>query len=206
MQTADSGEAWQSRTTPVGSGSIQTIILSDSGNDPLNYCDVIGLWRSNKDFRTWFVALLSNAPFDAFRFETPPVSIADTERPFEFVLVDSPSLDRPASRHAFQKQFDNTNVGDHVLTFSNLGGDALMVVPCPLAGDDAYCHLAGFSRCAPAEQQDALWRAVGEAMAEQLCEWPIWLSTAGGGVPWLHVRLDERPKYYSHAPYRNSGI
>ncbi|MGI9175867.1 MAG: DUF6940 family protein [Rhodothermales bacterium] len=25
----------------------------------------------------------------------------------------------------------------------------------------------------------------------------MWLSTAGGGVSWLHVRLDSRPKYYA---------
>ena len=30
---------------------------------------------------------------------------------------------------------------------------------------------------------------------------PVWLSTAGLGVGWLHVRLDDRPKYYRHAPY-----
>ncbi len=33
---------------------------------------------------------------------------------------------------------------------------------------------------------------------------PIWLSTAGGGVAWLHVRLDSTPKYYGYAPYRDS--
>jgi hypothetical protein len=30
----------------------------------------------------------------------------------------------------------------------------------------------------------------------------VWLSTAGAGVPWLHVRLDDAPKYYGHAAYR----
>jgi len=30
----------------------------------------------------------------------------------------------------------------------------------------------------------------------------VWLSTAGMGVSWLHVRLDDRPKYYGHRPYR----
>jgi hypothetical protein len=29
-----------------------------------------------------------------------------------------------------------------------------------------------------------------------------WVSTAGTGVPWLHVRRDTRPKYDRHAPYR----
>lgn len=31
---------------------------------------------------------------------------------------------------------------------------------------------------------------------------PVWISTSGLGVPWLHVRIDDRPKYYQHAPYR----
>lgn len=31
---------------------------------------------------------------------------------------------------------------------------------------------------------------------------PVWLSTAGMGVSWLHVRLDARPKYYGFAAYR----
>ena len=33
------------------------------------------------------------------------------------------------------------------------------------------------------------------------CTRPTWLSTEGSGVPWLHVRLDSRPKYYHHAAY-----
>lgn len=32
---------------------------------------------------------------------------------------------------------------------------------------------------------------------------PVWLSTAGAGVPWLHVRLDDHPKYYGYALYRS---
>ena len=40
------------------------------------------------------------------------------------------------------------------------------------------------------------------AMDSRVGARPIWLSTAGHGVAWLHVRLDSRPKYYLHAPYR----
>jgi len=39
-------------------------------------------------------------------------------------------------------------------------------------------------------------------MTRRLSSRPVWLSTAGGGVSWLHVRLDDRPKYYHHAAYR----
>lgn len=87
------------------------------------------------------------------------------------------------------------------MCFANLGGDARLV-PCPVGPHEAYAHLARFVRGGLREQVDTLWRRVGEA----LIEWwstpgttPVWLSTSGGGVPWLHVRLDRRPKY-SHAP------
>jgi hypothetical protein len=30
----------------------------------------------------------------------------------------------------------------------------------------------------------------------------FWVSTSGLGVPWVHVRLDERPKYFQFGPYR----
>jgi hypothetical protein len=65
-----------------------------------------------------------------------------------------------------------------------------------------YGHLAAFVRGAPAEQREALWRTVGDALSRRLGAKPVWLSTAGAGVSWLHVRLDDRPKYYGHAPYR----
>jgi hypothetical protein len=28
-----------------------------------------------------------------------------------------------------------------------------------------------------------------------------WLSTSGLGISYLHVRIDKRPKYYSHQEY-----
>jgi Family of unknown function (DUF6940) len=33
-------------------------------------------------------------------------------------------------------------------------------------------------------------------------EFRSFFSTAGAGVAWLHVRLDDRPKYYGYPPYR----
>ena len=55
------------------------------------------------------------------------------------------------------------------------------------------------------EQVRALWRVTAQEMLRSIGERPVWLSTAGGGVAWLHIRLDSRPKYYSFEPYRRSG-
>jgi hypothetical protein len=115
-------------------------------------------------------------------------------------LLDSPEPARRPDPHAFAKHFPGAQAG--VATFANLGGDALMVVPCPVAEPSAYGHLAAFVRLAPEVQRHALWQSVGEAMARRVGAKPVWLSTAGAGVSWLHVRLDDRPKYYGFAAYR----
>ena len=77
-----------------------------------------------------------------------------------------------------------------------------MVVPAGLADDAAYTEIASFSRQAPLAQQKRLWQAVGRAMRKRVDKEPVWLSCAGSGVAWLHVRLDSRPKYYGYAPFR----
>ena len=160
------------------------------------------MWSNNSAFRDFFIKLAAQAPFSAFRWETPPVTRTTVGRTFEFVLLDSPTLDRRVEASAFARHFDNAN-GRDVLTFANLGGDAIMVVPCPIGPDSAYGHLAAFIRSAPASQVHHLWQAVGNAMSQHLGDAPIWLSTAGMGVSWLHVRMDSRPKYYGYAPFKS---
>jgi hypothetical protein len=88
-----------------------------------------------------------------------------------------------------------------VATFSNLGADAILVAPTPAEGVDC-AHLASFLRTADDRQIAALWRAVALALRSVLGPTPHWVSTAGLGVSWLHVRIDRFPKYYRYQPYR----
>jgi hypothetical protein len=174
------------------------------GASPATFADVLRGWQSDAAFRARHTAALADAPFAAFRWETPPVTVATLARPFEFVLLDSPGLDRRPDPQAFAEQFGGAPEAG-VVAFPNLGGDAVLVVPCPQADPSAYAHLAAFVRGAPERQRHALWQAVGEAMALRLGTRPVWLSTAGAGVAWLHVRLDDRPKYYGFGPYRQDA-
>ena len=93
-----------------------------------------------------------------------------------------------------------------VTEFDSLGGDAVLVAPCERGPRTQYAHLGAFVREASAPQQAALWKAVGHALKRALANRgdsvATWLSTEGSGVPWLHIRLDSRPKYYHHAAYR----
>lgn len=167
----------------------------------ITYADVLQGWQQDATFRTFFSNLLAAAPFTAFRWETPPITITTVTRPFEFVLLNAPGLDKAADANAFAEHFSAAEA-DGVVTFANLSRDAALVVPCPSGSPSAYSHLGAFVRHATPAQQDALWRQVGAAMQRRLNDNPVWLSTAGAGVAWLHVRLDDRPKYYGYAPYR----
>lgn len=190
---------WKCRSEEIDAARVRYTLERDS--HPAAFAEVISAWRTDPGFRTLFNSLLADSPFLAFRWETPGVTHASVNKPFEFVLLNSPELDRRPDRLSFSEQFESAS--EDVVAFPNLGADATLIVPCPLAEDSAYVHLADFVRKAPERQRDALWRTVGDAMARRIGVRPVWLSTAGAGVAWLHVRLDDRPKYYGHAPYRN---
>ncbi len=168
---------------------------------PVSYLEVLQLWQQDLGFRKFFIDLLMDAPYPTYRWETPPLNANTASRPFEFVLINSPALARKPDEQAFNAYFDPQARGG-IVEFLNLGRDAVMVVPCPQTDSAAYVHLGVFMRDAPDAQKHALWQQVGSAMVRRLNAKPVWLSTAGGGVAWLHVRLDDRPKYYQHRPYR----
>ena len=193
---------WQSQIAVLDGGSTRHVTVREDGN-PLTYAVVVKRWQEAADFRDFWIALLADAPYHACFWETPPITRETASRVFECVLTDSPALAGiRANPAAFAEQFDAAGAEAAVTTFRNLGGDAVLVAPCPDGAHHTYPHLIAFARTAPVGQQHALWRAVAAAVAGHLTARPLWLSTSGLGVPWLHVRLDGRPKYYTYRPYR----
>ena len=163
----------------------------------------LGIGASTAVFSVVDAVVLRALPFDACVWECPPVTAAKLSRSFECVFLESPSLAgmRPEPE-VFAEHFRPDR---SVVSFSNLGGDAVLVAPCPAGDDRDFSHLAQFVRSAAPAQQVALWQAVGEAMSARVGTDPVWLNTAGHGVAWLHVRLDSTPKYYRHDAYRRGA-
>lgn len=180
-----------------GEGTLYWKQVAESAAD-MSFAQVCEGWRTDAGFRAQWITSLKSIPFRAYCWECPPVSGSTRNSAFECVFVPSPSLARmKTDAYAFSGHF---RPGSGAATFWNLGGDALLVAPCPEQTGN-FAHLASFTATASAERQDALWKAVGEALATRIGPQPLWLSTAGHGVAWLHVRLDSSPKYYRHAPY-----
>jgi len=189
---------WTTRGEPL-TELAGTRVAVEFGGRPATYDRVLRGWAEEAGFRELFTSLLAACPYAAFRWETPPVTRESLTRPFEFVLLDSPGLARAPDEEAFVEHF---RTDAEVVSFLNLGRDAVLVVPTPRAAPDCYGHLAAFVRSAPDSQRHSLWKGVAEAMRERVGQKPVWLSTAGAGVSWLHVRLDDRPKYYGFNAYR----
>src|SRR5687767_9094209 len=121
---------WIAQTDELpGCRGLRLTIAQDSR--PASYGEVIQAWQNDGGFRSLFNSLLAGAPFSAFRWETPPVTTGTLSQPFECVILDSPGLARQPDREAFAEHFENSD--QSIAVFPNLGRDAVMVVPRPLA-------------------------------------------------------------------------
>ena len=166
---------------------------------PLTVQEFIQDLQSSLDFQLAFSSAIAKCPFPAVFFELPPITQDGLQRAFEFVLVESTSLvNIKANPSAFVKHLRQDV---KVVAFPNQGGDARLIVPCP-AGMAKYGHLKAFLRTASLIQVRAFWEKVAEEYQAAIGEGPKWLSTAGLGVSWLHLRIDSRPKYYRYQPYK----
>ncbi len=177
--------------------------ISD-GQAPIRFDAYLELLEKDEGFASWLAEQLAAEDMPAYFWEHPALTRRNLSAEAEFVLIESEELaaQRPDSA-PFKPQLAEQPDGD-VISFLNLGGDAFLVVPRKLGPSKAYTHLAAFVRQAPRDQVVALLALSAHVMRQRMtAAAPLWLSTAGMGVPWLHVRLDGEPKYYRHAPYRS---
>ena len=141
----------------------------------------------------------------AVRSETSATTL---DPPFEFILARARALEGVrVDRHTFAQHIEAACArGDATATFDNLGGDAVLVAPCeePGISPQNYAHAAAFFKGAPRAARRAMLRAAAAAALARVKErgsLPLWVSTSGVGVYYLHMRLDSAPKYYTHRAY-----
>jgi hypothetical protein len=237
---SDHSSAYTALRAEEQDGQVLIFRYADASRKSLTFADAMRhLAASNGPgaaLRSQVIAAIRDAPFPAVFWECAPASGATAaQAPFEFVVVSSSALARVTAGEpdAFAEHLAtpcaSAEAPPQVATFSNLGRDAVLVAPCPLAPATSsappsssapaygeYAHLAPFVRRAPAAQVHAFFQAVGAAALARLelnaadatsrattsSAKPVWLSTSGLGVFWLHVRLDDRPKYYTYAPFK----
>lgn len=171
---------------------------------PMSFDDLLRSWVEDEPFTAWYSRWLAGVSFPAFFWEHPPLTTARLGLPAEFMLLNAPALAGLApDPRPFAEVFRRAPEGP-VASFANLGGDALLVAPRPGSPTAGCAHLADFLRDSTPASIQAFWQSVARAVRQRLSNrQPLWLSTSGLGVAWLHARVDTVPKYYQHAPYRN---
>src|SRR5262249_28078475 len=96
---------WTSRSERLPGGLRVAIELDSS---PVSFAEVLPRWREDEVFRDFFIEQLAGLRSAASRWETPPLTVASADRPFEFVLLDSPGLARTADPDAFAAYFSGS--------------------------------------------------------------------------------------------------
>lgn len=188
------------KVTALGAGRRLSQVTRE--DEPLHNAAALAALATDASFRAALSSWLANEPFAAFFWELPPLSLERVHEPFEFVVSDAPGLHRVIADTSPFREPLGVAGADGIAEFENLGGDAWLITPEPRGEQASYAHLASFVRGAPEAQRDALFQRLGEAAQHRLSQRPLWISTSGLGVYWLHVRLDTWPKYYQYGPYK----
>ena len=192
-------------------GAVEIYTLRNSAEDRnLGYREVLHLWQHDSDFTGFFCAVFRSVTHKSYVWETPPLSFELLDREFEFAIINRTPRSQPTASLSpasvpdlltFKEYFSPNAIDNGVVAFPNIGKDAMLVVPSPLQKNANYAGLAEFFTNAPARQQTSLWKVLAREIHHRLSDQCIWVSVAGGGVAWLHIRIDSAPKYYRHLPY-----
>ena len=195
---------WHVQTADVARRTVAIKLYDDEV--PLSFREVFNLCETSTGFGALLTATLAGSRFEAFFWELPPLTTVTLDASFECVLVEASSLAAiEADSAPFSEHFRRAGTDQRILIFPNLAGDAILVVPTPVVAEHrCYAQLAAFLRHGPEMQIASFWKSVGQAALARASSEPFWLSTAGTGVFWLHLRLDSCPKYYQHAPYKKT--
>lgn len=143
--------------------------------------------------------------FKTVFFNCPPLSPSSMEKHFSAAVLNAPYLDGiKADPYTFREKFKGHELA---CSFTNLGGDALLVSPTPMKDqkNEIYSSLGPFIHFAPLEQQIEFWKQTAIGLEKLVPKRTMWLNTEGSGVYWTHMRLDSRPKYYHYRPFTNEN-
>ena len=161
---------------------------------------------NSSEFRNLCTNILKECPFEAFYWYLGVAYYDDKKDEdrsdiFKFTVKNAPSL--------ITKANDEFKVPNSISEIPNLSRNCLLIVPKCLGEYQKYAHLGSFIRKASHSQIDQLWGTIGNRIGYvmECSEFtkfdkniPLWISTHGNGVNWLHIRFDSSPKYLEWVP------
>lgn len=118
---------------------------------------------------------------------------------FKQIFRTNPQLPSKHNEKDFEEHIKKST-NKYVTSFPNLNKDTMLVIPIPINDQNKYLNYAtfrDFTDNAPPEQQEEFWKHVSHTAKDYMkTHNTIWISTHGFGVPYFHVRISTKPKYY----------
>ncbi len=184
-----------------GSENKNTLHIYSNGN-PLSFKDVIARWKKDEEFHDFYRDLLIEFGGTGCFWEHPPISKFNENDTYEVTIIKTSSFEgRLADCTPFLSQVTNN---EKFISFENLSKSAKLLIPNPNVFDNNCRDLIEFLTNAERRDISVFFVRIGSLIDEEISVDSSYryLSTHGLGVIWLHVRLDLRPKYYHHRPYK----
>lgn len=173
--------------------------------------------------------VIIRVPYRGFYFETKGVTSANADqKQFEFCLIDGKDLadlvayktatepsyytedpDKPCPDDCgyFKCAFNKKVVYLKGLPWARQRKREKLaaVAAAKEKYDIPYSHLAKFLRESPTDELVKVWKRMATSYHEMLTKrdpnHPVWLSTSAEGMPFVHFRFEEEPRYHKYAPF-----
>lgn len=193
---------------------IRCVFDDDAGI--ISYGRAMELLQTDDAFMELLIKVMRGVSFQGYFWELPAIiSYCVYEKPFEFVIINSQAHVKNGSLPD-PRPFQEHMIEDGICVFNNKGKDATLIVPCikldkkeKIGGLDfrtkyrCYAHIANFVRYASDNEISEFFKSMAAIVMEKISEgYALWVSTSGLGVNWLHIRIDNVPKYYTHTAYK----
>jgi len=177
----------------------ETEILELENRPPIRtnilWKDKIKYWK-NGEYQVY-----SGSIKKRFFFETYPCDKNMTNKYKEkFIENDKLEEFKHQDFSSFNDQIKKSN-NEYAIAFNNLSNDARLIIPIPQKDKD-FTTMKDFCDNASIKQQKEFWKIVAIEIEYMLgTNDKIYISSHGLGVPYFHLRLDKKPKYYNSKEY-----
>lgn len=166
----------------------------------LTFRQMLNAWIDDQEFCVWFTDRLSRA-HTKFRFEFPKLThTKKLSRPAYVIRYTEPRLSDAADpKGIYPVGFVNELLKcarRPALTIPGRGGlshPERMVIPCkPIA------HIGKLKTRAKSTIHEMWKQTALEAWNKLRAGEPVYISTHGLGIPWLHIRVETQPVHYQY--------
>jgi hypothetical protein len=134
----------------------------------------------------------ARSKFKQYRIIFPPVNESSLQKPFSYYFIPIFAVAKRTDTETFRNILEKDKSNRNFVVFKNLSKTSLLFSPKIIPGTDiiTYRYISDFMEYATIKQITDIWTAVGHVALELSKKTTIFINTHGGGVAFLHIRID----------------